>query len=220
MIKNFISTLKHPPQDIDFFCDQCSRLYVYLCEENKKSNLTRILSEEDFWIKHVADSLLLFEYKPEIAQPGINIADLGCGAGFPALVLALAFPDITVIAIDSIAKKIKFVANAAVMLELKNLQVVTGRGRELAVKTEWSRKFDFVTARAVSEAKKVFREVRRMLKPEGEMVLYKTPETAEQEICEIRKTATGFSWEVSKTYQLPDNKGDRCFLSGRAIGGK
>lgn len=218
MINNFLSNLKHPPQNIDFFCEQCSRLYPFLCQENKKSNLTRIVSEEDYWIKHVADSLLILDCKPAIAAPGTSVADLGCGAGFPALILAIAFPEISVTAIDSIAKKTAFVANAAEMLELNNLRVVTGRGREMAAKTEWSEKFDFIIARAVSEAKKVFREVRRMLKPSGEIVLYKTPETAEKEICEVRKTASDFIWDISEPCNLPGNQGCRCFLSGLSRG--
>ena len=214
MIKAFISTLQCQPSDIDYFCEQCSRLYPFLCEENKKSNLTRILSEEDFWIKHVADSLLLLDYKPEIANTGTSIADLGCGAGFPSLILAMAFPDISVTAIDSIAKKTDFVTRAGEFLKLNNLQVITGRGRELAAKAEWSEKFDFITARAVSEAKKVFREVRRMLKPSGEILLYKTPEAAEKEICEVRKIS-GLEWNISPLFNLPEDKGCRCFLSGR-----
>jgi len=214
MIKSFIEKLHSPPEDIDFFCEQCSCLYPFLCKENKKSNLTRILSEEDFWIKHVADSLLLVDYKPEILAHGISVADLGCGAGFPSLVLAMAFPDISITAIDSIAKKTDFVLRAGEFLGLKNLQVETGRGRELSAKPEWSERFDFIIARAVSEAKKVVREVRRMLKPSGEIVLYKTPEAAEKEICEVRKTSNDFKWNVSKVFNLPRNKGSRCFLNG------
>ncbi len=213
MIKSYISKLQRPPDDIDFFCEQCSLLYPFLCEENKKSNLTRILSEKDFWIKHIADSLLLLDYKPEIATPGTSIADLGCGAGFPSLILAMAFPYISVTAIDSIAKKTDFVASAGEFLKLRNLQVITGRGRELAAKPEWADKFDFITARAVSEAKKVFREVRRMLKPTGEILLYKTPEAAEKEICEVCKS-NDFEWNISPIFNLPEDKGCRCFLSG------
>ena len=215
MIKSFITELKYPPENIDLFIEQCSRLYPFLCEENKKSNLTRILSEEDFWIKHVADSLLLFDFKPDLAGKGISIADLGCGAGFPSLILAMALPEASVTAIDSIVKKTDFVVRAGELLGLKNLQVVTGRGRELAAKSEWVGKFDFITARAVSEAKKVFREVRRMVKPGGEIILYKTPEAAEKEICEVRKISPSFKWNISRTYSLPEERGCRCFLSGR-----
>jgi 16S rRNA (guanine527-N7)-methyltransferase len=214
MIKSFISKLKSPPEDIDFFCEQCSRLYPFLCEENETSNLTRILSEDDFWIKHVADSLLLLDYKSGIASPGTFVADLGCGAGFPSLILAIAFPDISITAIDSISKKTDFVSRAGEFLKLDNLKVITGRGRELAAKEEWADKFDFITARAVSDAKKVFREVRRMLKPNGEIILYKTPEAAEKEICEVRKCSRDFKWNISKAFYLPQKKGCRCFLSG------
>lgn len=189
-------------------------LFELLTAENRKSNLTRITSEEDYWIKHVADSLLLLKFMPGLAEQKLNIADLGCGAGFPALVLALVLPDCEITAIDSIGKKTEFVARAGKELQLSNLQVVKGRGRELAAQAEWNGKFDIITARAVSEAKKIFREVRRMLKPDGRIILYKTPEAAEQEICEVRKSSPDWQWEISEVYELPEKKGQRCFLVG------
>jgi 16S rRNA (guanine527-N7)-methyltransferase len=158
--------------------------------------------------------MLLVDYKPEIISSETSVADLGCGAGFPSLILAIAFPDISITAIDSIAKKTDFVCRAGEFLGLKNLHVVTGRGRGLAAKSECSESFDFIIARAVSEAKKVFREVRRMLKPGGEIVLYKTPEAAEKELCEVCKSSTDFEWNISKVFELPQNKGSRCFLTG------
>lgn len=215
MIETFISQLNNPPKDIELFFKQASRLYPYLCEENKKSNLTRILSEEDYWIKHVADSLLLLDFLSEFGDKQLSLADLGCGAGFPSLIISIANPNISVTAIDSIGKKCNFVARAGALLELNNLNVITGRGRELSSKKEFLEKFDIITARAVAEGKKIFREVRRMLKPKGVIVLFKTPEAAENEICDLRKSSPNFNWEISKTYQLPKNMGSRCFLVGK-----
>ena len=84
-------------------------------------------------------------------------------------------------------------------------------------KKEFLGKFDIITARAVSEAKKIFREVRRMLKPNGTIILFKTPEAAEIEICDLRKISKNFEWTISKTYQLPKQMGSRCFLIGREL---
>lgn len=214
MIESFISKLAYCPKDINFFCERCSSLYSFLCEENKKNNLTRILSEEDFWIKHVADSLLLLDFRPELAEKGTVIADLGSGAGFPALILATALPKASFVAIDSVSKKTDFIFRAGELLKLKNLHVITARGRELSAMPEWLEKFDFITARAVAEAKKIFREVRRMIKPGGEILLYKTPEVAKKEILEVRKISPSFKWDTSRIFHLPDKKGSRCFLSG------
>lgn len=213
-MKELLTKLDCPINDLDIFISQCEKLYPYLCDENKKSNLTRITSENDFWIKHVVDSLLLLKFKPELAERAYQIADLGCGAGFPALILAMALPKCNITAIDSIGKKTEFVSRAGELLMLKNLQVVKGRGRELAAKDELGEKFDIITARAVAETKKIFREIRRLLKIDGQVILYKTPETAEKEICDVRKSSN-WDWQLSSNYILPENKGSRCFIHGR-----
>jgi len=217
MICDFILELNNPPKDMERFLELTSNLYPYLCQENKKSNLTRILSEEDYWIKHVADSILLLNVLPELTTGEISLADLGCGAGFPSLIIAIAAPNCSITAIDSIGKKCDFVSRAGTLLELNNLNVITGRGRELSAKKEFLGKFDIITARAVSEAKKIFREVRRMLKPNGTIILFKTPEAAEIEICDLRKISKNFKWTISRTYQLPKQMGSRCFLIGRKL---
>lgn len=212
-MKDYLTNLKFPIKDLDLFISQCEEFFPFLCAENKKSNLTRITSEEDFWIKHVVDSLLLLKFKPELAEQSFQIADLGCGAGFPALILAMALPESNITAIDSIGKKTEFVSRAGEHLGIKKLKVIKGRGRELAAKPEWGGLFDIITARAVAETKKIFREVRRLLKPNGQIILYKTPDVAEKEICEVRKSF-GFDWQISQIYTLPENKGTRCFISG------
>jgi len=216
MIKDFLLQLECLSVDVDVFCERCSCLYSFLCEENAVSNLTRLTSERDFWIKHIADSVLLLEVINDISEKQYSIADLGCGAGFPALILALALPKSHITAIDSIAKKTTFVQSASELLGLNNIHIVTGRGRELSAKQDWERKFDIITARAVSNAKKIVREVRRMLKPDGLIVLYKTPDAAECEICEVRSSFPNFDWSISRIYDLPENQGRRCFLIGKS----
>ena len=211
-ILEYLTTLPGSP---DEFIAKMTSLYSFLLEENNKSNLTRITDKEEYWIKHVLDSLLLTEAHPEIIKKGTEIADLGCGGGFPSLVLAAAFPQINITAIDSIGKKTAFVEKAARELGLDNINIITGRGRELGVREEYRRKFDIVTARAVSRASKIFREVRRMLKQNGQIILFKTPTSAEDEICEFRKKhkALELQWNQSKTYVLPEDMGTRVFIS-------
>lgn len=208
--------LQNPPADLDTFYAKSAKLYSFLCKENQQNNLTRILDEEEYWIKHVYDSLLLTEALPTLSENNVEIADLGCGAGFPSLIIASAFPQVKVTAIDSIGKKTTFVQKAGVLLSLDNLDVINGRGRELAAKKDFQGRYDFITARAVSDLKTVFREVRRMLKPEGKIILYKTPKTAETEICDFRKknSHSDFEWGLTDTFSLPGDKGERVFVVG------
>ncbi len=178
-------------------------------------NLTRIVSEDDFWIKHVMDSLFLLSYRPVLLKGGWKIADLGCGAGFPSLILAMALPGCEITAIDSISKKTVFVAKAAEALGLCNLKVLRGRGRELGLQPRWRGRFDMLVARAVGSAAKVYREARDLVRPCGEIVLYKTPGASNSEIADLKAVASGSPCEVGDVYELPGGAGARCFISCR-----
>ncbi|NOY74754.1 MAG: 16S rRNA (guanine(527)-N(7))-methyltransferase RsmG [Kiritimatiellaeota bacterium] len=208
--------LKHHPPDIKAFAAGFTDMRLLLIRENLKSNLTRVTESEEFWVKHVFDSLLVADAYPEAFTEGASFADIGCGAGFPSLVLAAAFPKIRFTAIDSRAKKTAFVSLAARRLGLRNITVVTGRGRELARKKEFQNRFDVVTARAVADAATVFREVRAMLAPRAEIILYKSPGTVETEIREASaaKTTADLRWSASSLYALPYGMGERVFLRG------
>ncbi|MCK5844285.1 MAG: 16S rRNA (guanine(527)-N(7))-methyltransferase RsmG [Victivallales bacterium] len=211
-----LNSLTHTIPNTRAFAARFAKLRELLVAENAKSNLTRIVEPEEYWIKHVFDSLLIADAYPAIFADGAQFADLGCGAGFPALVLAAAFPRIRVTAIDSRGKKTTFVSKAADFLGLSNLSVVTGRGRELARRTEFKNRFNVVVARAVAETTIVFRETRAMLAPDSDIILYKARESAETEIRDIRaeKTAVSFDWTTSELFLLPKAMGERVFIRG------
>ena len=201
--------------DPERFCASCARLFELLCEVNAHTNLTRITTGAEFEIKHVADSLAIAKVLPEIAEKPWRVADVGCGAGFPALVLAAAFPQLEVTAIDSTHKKVAFVAEAAQQLALKNLSAVAGRAVELSRRPEFRDRFDLVTARAVAAVGKLFPECRRMIAPGGRMVFYKTPQQA-AELDELTG-CRGFDWRVSPEFELPENCGSRLFIIGGRV---
>ena len=195
------------------FAASCATLYEVLCEVNAHTNLTRITTIAEFGIKHVADSLAIAKVIPELAEQPWRVADVGCGAGFPSLVLAAAFPQLEVTAIDSTHKKVAFVAEAARQLGLVNLTAVAGRAVELSRRPEYSERFDLVTARAVAAVGKLFPECRRMIAPHGRMVFYKTPQQAAE--LDGFSGGGGFEWRVSPEFELPENSGSRIFITGR-----
>jgi len=180
-----------------------------LIEENQKYNLTRIVDDIDFWNKHIVDSLSILIYFREFFKKNITIADVGCGAGFPSLVLALALPNCKVTAIDSIGKKTSFVKLASDVLDLKNLSVITGRAREL----KCMRNIDIVTARAVGEPLKLFKETNSWLSKSGKLIIYRsiTETMAELKSLQIQFRNENFKWQKTEDFALP-NGSMRTFL--------
>ena len=120
----------------------------FLLSENEKYNLTAIRSFDQAIRKHIYDSITISPYIPN----GASVVDIGSGAGFPALPLAIVRPDIKVTAIDSTAKKVGFVCKAAELLRLSNVTGVCGRAEELsAIGCDLREKFDICVARSVAE---------------------------------------------------------------------
>ncbi len=146
----------------------CETLLTVLREGNERLNLTRILSEDDYWNKHICDSLAAVPRVPLRDMEGLQVADIGCGGGFPSLPLAAAFPKTEFTAVDSTGKKVAFVAEAAKKLRLDNVRPIQARAVEMARRPEFRSAFHFITARAVSNACSLLSETYPMLKPGGD----------------------------------------------------
>ncbi len=127
------------------YSDIFEKLYVSLVETNKLYNLTAVTSEEGVCGLHFADSLIAARYPKE----GTKLLDIGCGAGFPSLPIAIVRSDLTVNAIDSTAKKIAFSTAFADENGINNFTSSAARAEELA-KTDKRESYDTVTARAVA----------------------------------------------------------------------
>ena len=199
-------------QNPENFCRKIDILHNFLYEYNQNVNLTRITEYEDYIVKHICDSLLLGVAFKELTAKSLSLCDIGCGAGFPSLVLACAYPEWKITAVDSIGKKTTFVCLAAEKLELANIEVITGRTNELNRKKEWHNRFDIVTARAVATAKTVYTDAKNFPKQSGRFILYKTPDQLQEDLPEIKKCASHKSWKVTPVFELPSDAGSRQFL--------
>ena len=206
-----------PIPDTPSFIAKMERFRLFLLAENEKYNLTRLTSPDEFWIKHIIDSLYILKFFPELSTNPLAIADIGAGAGFPSIVLVSAMPKLKMTAIESSHKKTDFIRQAKELLKLDNLQVVSARAREISAKQEWRNRFDIITARAVSSCKELFCETSPMLRKNGKFIFYKTPKQAETEICEIRNFSktSGFKWHCTDNFKLPKDMGERTFIYTR-----
>ena len=126
--------------------EQFEIYFKFLVEYNEVVNLTAITEEEDVYIKHFYDSILLS--KVVNLDDIKTLCDVGSGAGFPSIPLKILYPNLSVTIVDGLDKRIKFLALLCEKLGLTNVNLVHGRAEEYAAKHRES--FDIVTARAVA----------------------------------------------------------------------
>ncbi len=142
--------------------------YNILKEENKKYNLTRIIEKEDVYLKHFYDSLTITKIIDIDSQ---SICDLGSGAGFPGIVLAICFPNAKLTLIESNGKKCNFLNIVKEKLTLENVAIINTRVEEYA--KENREMYDIVTARAVAPLKHLLEYGVPLVKVEGYFIAMK-----------------------------------------------
>ncbi|HJZ37940.1 MAG TPA: 16S rRNA (guanine(527)-N(7))-methyltransferase RsmG [Solirubrobacterales bacterium] len=136
------------------------------------------VTDERAWQVHVADSLTGLEV-PELREAQ-RIADVGAGAGFPGLVLAVALPDAQVDLIESVSRKTAFITHAASKAGIPNATALTTRSEDLA-KAEGRESYDIVTARAVARLSTLAELASPLLREGGVLVAWKGRRDAEEE---------------------------------------
>jgi len=198
----------------DEFLESLEVLYLKHKEINDIHNLTRITSKEDFFEKHIVDSLMIGLLDPDILTGEFKIADVGCGGGFPCLPLSMVNSDLLISGVESLGKKVAAVNEIAEHCGFENLKVHKYRAREAGRLESFNAAFDIVTARAVATAEVLIKECRQMVKPGGRMIFYKTPEAIEKEmkLAERDSKKHKFSLELSEKFLLSEESGERQFF--------
>jgi 16S rRNA (guanine527-N7)-methyltransferase len=138
------------PQQLQHF----QNLYHQVIEGNKTQNLTRITTLPDFFEKHLWDSLRGIASITSLSDPEkkIRCLDIGTGAGFPALPIAIACPEWHMTALDSHRRKIAFVGSTVTQLGLKNVSTQAERAEILAQDPKHRNHYNLVLIRAVAKA--------------------------------------------------------------------
>ncbi len=189
----------------------------HLFAANRVFNLTRVVDEHDFWLKHVADSLSIGILYPDLFRKRRTVADIGFGGGFPIVPLAWANPQLMVHGIERTRRKAHFVRDEAVCLGLDNITVHLCQAREAAQSETLAGKCDVVVARAVDQSGPLLKRTRTLLRPgnTSRLVLYKTPDGIQQELPVAEREAGkyGFKIEISPRIELPCGAGERQFIS-------
>jgi 16S rRNA (guanine527-N7)-methyltransferase len=136
------------------------------------------VTDDRAWQVHVADSLTGLEV-PELREAH-RIADVGAGAGFPGLVLAVALPDAQVDLVESVSRKTAFITHAASEAGIPNATALTIRAEDLA-KGEARESYDIVTARAVARLSTLAELASPLLKENGVLIAWKGRRDTEEE---------------------------------------
>jgi len=177
-----------------------SRYKELLLDWNNKINLTAIVEEKEFYYKHFIDSLLLLKIK-ELELSGKSIIDVGTGAGFPGLPLAIMQEGLFVTLSDSLNKRIEFLKEATKELELPNIYLLEGRAEDLGKNELYRENFDYSVARAVSKMSVLLEYTLPLVKVDGYFIAYKGPEY-EEELKESKKALEILGGEIEKVYNF------------------
>ncbi len=185
------------PEDKDTLFKSFSRLYDELLAYNEKVNLTRLTEPEDYLYRHILDSLTLLPLIPE----GASVADVGSGPGFPALPLAMARPDLTVTAIESVGKKCRFMEEVAETLALGDrFRVLNERSETLGQDPRYREQFDVVTARGLAKLPLLLELCVPLAKVDGMVLSMKGTNTYQEELKAAKKAFHVLKAELSGSF--------------------
>ncbi len=147
-----------------------------MLEVNKTMNLTAIKEEKFIILRHYVDCATIFDQIPQ----GARLIDVGCGAGFPTLPLAIFRPDVSITALDGTAKRINYVAETARLLGLSNVAAIAGRAEEYAHSSGFRESFDVAVARAVASLPVLCELCLPYVKAGGFMLAMKAQQASEE----------------------------------------
>ncbi len=187
--------------------DEAQKKILLFCQElqayNEHTNLVSNAKLDVVYKEHVLDSLTLL-HSIEEDHPA-SLIDIGSGAGFPALILAIARPQLHVSLVESIGKKCRFLEQTITKLDLDNdrVRVLCERAELLAHKLQLRETFDYATARAVAALPIVSELTLPFLKVGGVFLAQRSKRQAVQEQDEAEAYIAKLGGEIFETEFLP-----------------
>ena len=188
----------------DHQINQFLKYYELLVEWNEFMNLTSITAYDEVMKKHFVDSLSLI--KAFDVSKDVSVIDVGTGAGFPGLALKIAFPNLQVTLLDSLNKRIKFLDEVILQLELTGVETVHGRAEDFAKPGKLREKFDLCVSRAVSNLTSLSEYCIPFVRVGGEFISYKS-ENMNEEMENAKKAISilGGKFDRCEEFVLPES---------------
>lgn len=192
--------------------EQYARYLELLVEWNEKMNLTAITEAEEVYLKHFYDSLTLGLHV-DLEREGLTLCDVGAGAGFPSIPLKIAFPNIQVTIVDSLAKRITFLEELVKELGLEGVSLYHDRAETFGQNKQFRAQFDVVTARAVARMSVLAELCLPLAKKGGYFAAMKAAST-EAELTDAQKALATLGGELEQdvAFELPRDAGERHIL--------
>lgn len=188
--------------------NQLEKFYDLLIAWNEKMNLTRIIEKEDVYLKHFYDSLTLV--KVMNLNQNLTLCDVGSGAGFPGIVLKIVFPNLKIILIDSLQKRVNYLNQIIKELNLLGIKAIHTRAEDYA--KNHREEYDIVTARAVANLKTLSELCIPMVKEQGNFISMKG--NCKEELTESRAMieTLGSKIEQVEEFILPIENSSRTLI--------
>lgn len=195
----------------DIQIDQFMRYFEYLTEKNKVVNLTAITDYTEVVYKHFLDSVLIA--KVFDINKCESVLDVGTGAGFPGIPLKIVFPDLQILLLDSLNKRVIFLNEVIEMLGLKNITAIHDRAEDAAHNCLYREKFDLCVSREVANLSTLSEYCIPFVKQGGFFVSYKSSEI-EQECENAKKAVTLLGGRIHgiKKCVIPGTEMERSFV--------
>ena len=191
--------------------EQFLKYYELLIEKNKVMNLTAITEFNEVVSKHFIDSLTITRVFD--MNQSARILDMGTGAGFPGIPIKIVFPDVKMVLLDSLNKRINFLNEVICELDLKDIETVHGRAEDFARKPGYRESFDLCVSRAVARLATLAEYCMPYVKVNGYFIPYKAG-NIKDELEESKKALKMFggSFEAADSFQLPGTDIERTLI--------
>lgn len=209
---NFKMKLKEKASEnsIELDDEMFEKLEIYknlIIEWNEKINLTAITDEDEIILKHFVDSLECVKHIGE----GTIIIDVGTGAGFPGIVIAIYFKGkVKITLLDALNKRLIFLEEVKTKLNLKNINIVHGRAEEVANTQNFREKYDIALARAVAALNILLEYITPYIKIKGKALLMKG-DNVKEEISNSKNALKTLNCSISNEFNYELNSENEVF---------